>query len=117
MLAEENRLQLSQLPVSRRVQDIEGCPCLQIMSFADILHLAMILGNSSAIFSLRNVKNVPSFCNSPPKQHNLDQRLPGFQSIFWQLSCSTSSKFGQRQLIMKNKPRDLSQSEKKKLFE
>ena len=77
----------------------------------------MILSNSSAIFSARNVKNVPSFCNSPPKQRNLDQGLLGFQFIFWQLGCSTSSKFGQRQLIMKNKPRELSQSEKKKLFE
>ena len=33
-----DRLQLSQWPVSRQVQDIEGCSVLQIMSFADILH-------------------------------------------------------------------------------
>ena len=38
VLAEENRLQFSQLPVSRQVQDIEGRPVLQIMSSADILH-------------------------------------------------------------------------------
>ena len=33
-----DRLQLFQLPVSRQVQNIEGCSFLQIMSSADILH-------------------------------------------------------------------------------
>ena len=33
-----DHLQLSQLPVYRQVQDIEGCSVLQIMSSADILY-------------------------------------------------------------------------------
>jgi len=75
---------------------------------------------TSAISSWRNMWNVQPFSIAQPKQRNLVSRASRLPSIFLAFILvydvifhisQTSSKFGKRLLVMKNGPRDSSQSE------